>query len=538
MRISTAYIFDQNLSAMLNQQTALGKTQLQVSTGNKLLSPSDDPAGSVQLLNLQREVSLSEQYLANADKAENKQMIEEGVLDSATEMLQRIRELAVQGLNATNTQADKQAIASEIKQLNEQLLALANTRDSNGDYLFSGFKSNTQPYATINGDYQGDEGQRNIKVGQGVLIETNDPGNHVFEAPLISTTTKTTLVPSVVQTVVATPVAGTGQLTVSGNTSETNTFTPSPITFTFHELIVAVPPALDTPAQYEISDGINTTTVDYTPGMSIDLSMLTGVNVPPLTIDFTGVPLEGEAFTLASGAGTGQAQITADSGTAETFFPVTFAYQAEIIADPLAIPTPIIGVPAAYQITHGTNSVTVDYVDGMSVDLSQLNANFPPLTVELTGAPSDGDEIVIERSESLASQSMFKTIENFANALIANNVGQNNSPNNGDFLTNISASLGNVIDTRAKVGARINAIEQQNQINEGLSLNMQKALSEIKDLDYAEAISRLSLQMTGLQAAQQAFSGRGDGLIRQLCEEYFYSGKGNCVNAVYLWSTN
>lgn len=504
MRVSTAYIFDQNLSAMLNQQAELGKTQLQVSTGNRILNPSDDPAGSVQILNLQREISLSEQYLSNATKAENKQSSEEGVLDSATSMLQRIRELAVQGLNATNTTADKQTIAIEVKQLNQQLLALANTRDSNGDYLFSGFKSNTQPYGTINGDYQGDEGQRNIKVGEGVLIETNDPGNQVFEAPLISTTTTTTLMPVVTSTLDA---ASTATLAVTTYTGESATF-PT-VDFTYHAEIVedllASPPVSGVAAQYELSDGTNTATVDYTAGMNLDLVAL-NPNFPPMTVTLSGIPVDADAFAVSTGSGTGQANITVDSGAAETFSPISFTYQAEIIADPFASPTAIIGVPAQYQITDGSDTETVDYVDGMSVDLSKLNPNFPSLTVKLTGAPAEGDQVVIERSETLASQSMFKTIENFANALIANNIGPNNSPNNGDFLTNISASLGIVIDTRAKVGSRLNSIDQQKQINEGVSVGMQKALSEIKDLDYAEAISRLSLQMTGLQAAQQSFA--------------------------------
>lgn len=493
MRVSTAYIFDQNLSAMLNKQAELGKTQLQVSTGNRILNPSDDPAGSVQILNLQREVSLSEQYLSNATKAENKQSSEEGVLDSATSMLQRIRELAVQGLNSTNTQADKQAIAIEIKQLNEQLLALANTRDSNGDYLFSGFKSNTQPYGTINGDYQGDEGQRNIKVGEGVLIETNDPGNRVFEAPLISTTTTTTLMPEITPSL---DVTSTAQLSVNAYTGVASTFLPVEITYD----------ALN--SQYLVGDGVDypQVPVAYTaPGpLTVDLTTLNS-NFPPINFNLSGTPVDGDNFQINNGTGSGQATITVDSGATETFSPISFTYQAEIIEDLLAVPQ-IIGVPARYQITDGTNTETVDYVDGMSVELSKLNPNFTSLTVKLTGAPADGDAIVIERTETQVSQSMFKTIENFANALIADDVGPNSSPNNGDFLTNISASLGVVIDTRAKVGSRLNSIEQQNQINEGISVGMQKALSEIKDLDYAEAISRLSLQMTGLQAAQQSFA--------------------------------
>ncbi|MBE0440279.1 MAG: flagellar hook-associated protein FlgL [Gammaproteobacteria bacterium] len=390
MRISTSQIFDQNLTAMLNQQSDLSKTQLQVSTGKKILNPSDDPAASVQMLNLQREFSLSEQYIANATKAENKQVIEEGVLQSATDMLQRIRELAVQGLNATNTQSDKKAIATEIQQLNEQLLALANTRDSNGDYLFSGFQSNTQPYQTLVGDYQGDEGQRNIKIGAGVFIESNDPGNQVFEAPLISTT------------------------------------------------------------------------------------------------------------ITANGTGTGQLSVNDITGVSETFPQISFTFNDAVVGPP--------AVAANYLISDGNgNTASVDYVDGMTVNLSLLNPDFPRLEINLTGSPADGDVLTIEKNVTEPSQTLFKTINNFANALINNAVGANDSPNNGDFLTNLSAALTNIVDTRAKVGGRLNAIEQQKQINDGLSFNMEKTLSELQDLDYAEAISRLSLQTTGLQAAQQSF---------------------------------
>ena len=500
MRVSTAYIFDQNLSAMLNQQSELGKTQLQVSTGKRILNPSDDPAGSVQILNLQRELGLSEQYLVNADKAENKQVIEEGALQSSTDMLQRIRELAVQALNATNTQSDRQAISSEIGQLNEQLLAMANTRDSNGDYLFSGFSSNSQPYETIHGAYQGDEGQRNLKVGTGVLIESNDPGNQVFEAPVISTTTTTTLAPVVSS---ALDLASTATLAVSNYTGGTDTF--ADITVTFDGTNYLVEGAGVTPAEI----------LAYTPPIppatvSVDLTTLNS-GFPPITIELTGTPVYSagppiieDTFTIEDGTGTGQVNITEDSGVAETFAPITFSFRAEIVADPVGPPV-VIGVPAQYDISDGVNTSTVDYVAGMNIDLGTLNPNFPSISVSLSGAPLDGDTMIVEKSVTSVSQSMFKTIDNFVQALNSNTVGANDSPNNGDFLTNITASLNNVVDTRAKVGSRLNAIDQQRQINDGLSLNMQTTLSEIQDLDYAEAISRLTLQTTALQAAQQSF---------------------------------
>jgi len=485
MRISTSQIFDQNLTAMLNQQSDLSKTQLQVSTGKKILNPSDDPAASVQILNLQREFSLSEQYIANATKAENKQVTEEGVLQSATDMLQRIRELAVQGLNATNTQSDKQAIATEINQLNEQLLALANTRDSNGDYLFSGFQSNTQPYQTILGDYQGDEGQRNIKIGQGVLIESNDPGNQVFEAPLISTTTTTTLTPTVATDVGNT---GTGAVVVTNYSGGTDTFS---LDVTYNQGT----------GQYDITDGVTTVSVDYiSPGddpTSVDLSTL-DPSFPPATVTLSGAPDDTDTFTIANGTGTGQLSVNDITGVSETFSQISFTFNEAVVGPP--------AVAANYVISDGNgNNATVDYVDGMTVNLSSLNPNFPQLEVNLSGTPADGDVLTIEKSVTEPSQTLFKTISNFATALSNNAVGANDSPNNGDFLTNLSAALTNIVDTRAKVGGRLNAIEQQNQINDGLSYNMEKTLSELQDLDYAEAISRLTLQTTGLQAAQQSF---------------------------------
>lgn len=389
MRVSTSYIFDQNLSAMLNQQTELGKTQLQVSTGKRILNPSDDPAGSVEILNLKREFSVMEQYQANADKAESKQAIQEGALKSSTDILQRVRELAVQGLNSTNTQSDRTAIAAEMNELNEQLLALANTRDSSGDYLFSGFNSNTQPYQTINGTYQGDEGQRNIKVGSGVFIETNDAGNTVFEAEHVSTVSTKT----------------------------------------------------------------------------------------------------------AAGAGSTSAISIASNNGAETLSsPLVFSFNAAIAPS------------GGYDVSDGTSSVAIPYAaaDGdLNVDLSSLDPTFPKITVTLSGAPSATDSFTIDTD--IQTQSVFKSIDQFTQALAANHVSANNGPNNGDFLTNISASIATVVDTQAKVGARMNIISNQREINAGVSLNMEKTLSEIQDLDYAEAISRLTRQTTSLQAAQQSF---------------------------------
>lgn len=190
MRISTTYIQQQSVDAMLRQQTELAKTQEQVSTGQRILSPSDDPIAAVRVLGIERDLNLIEQYQSNAEMAEDKLRITDGVLTSAANILQRIRELAVQGLNDSNDASARTAIAEEMTQLKKSLLNIANTTDANGEYLFSGYQSNTQAFDSTTYAYNGDSGQRNIRVGSGFLVEITQPGDEIFVSTNINGTTQ------------------------------------------------------------------------------------------------------------------------------------------------------------------------------------------------------------------------------------------------------------------------------------------------------------------------------------------------------------
>src|SRR5690554_1706165 len=190
MRISTTYIQQQSVDAMLRQQTELAKTQQQVSTGQRILSPSDDPIVAVRVLGIERDLNLIEQYQSNAEMAEDKLRITDGVLTSAANILQRIRELAVQGLNDSNDASARTAIAEEMTQLKKSLLNIANTTDANGEYLFSGYQSNTQAFDSTTYAYNGDSGQRNIRVGSGFLVEITQPGDEIFVSTNINGTTQ------------------------------------------------------------------------------------------------------------------------------------------------------------------------------------------------------------------------------------------------------------------------------------------------------------------------------------------------------------
>jgi flagellar hook-associated protein 3 FlgL len=132
---------------MLDQQSRLQQTQMQLSAGKKLLAPSDDPAAAARILDLNQGIKQTEQYQSNINVARQRLTLEDGVLQNTTDILQRINELGVQGLNATNSPSDRTAIAVEMEGLNQQLLGYANTKNANGEYLFSGFKSATQSFS-------------------------------------------------------------------------------------------------------------------------------------------------------------------------------------------------------------------------------------------------------------------------------------------------------------------------------------------------------------------------------------------------------
>ena len=183
-RIST-YLFHQRATAsMLDSQARLSKTQLQLATGKRILTPSDDPAGATKALDLQRYLETNEQFLSNMGFARARLETQETTLASVTDLLQRANELAIQGNNATVSASDREAIAVEVDQLLAQLIALANTQDSNGEYLFGGLQRANAPFVPdpVTGavSYVGDDLQRQIQVSEVRRIADADTGQDIF----------------------------------------------------------------------------------------------------------------------------------------------------------------------------------------------------------------------------------------------------------------------------------------------------------------------------------------------------------------------
>lgn len=183
MRIASTQIFQSGLDAMLDQQTQLYKTQLQLSSGKRFNSPADDPTAAAQVLGLSESIAITAQYQANTKMAEKSLNLEEATLMAVGDALQQARDLAVQGSNATYSAAERQAMAQELRQLMDHVLSLANTQDEAGEYIFAGSQSQQPPFShdgmgTFS--FGGDQGQRQIQVGPSRTIPTGDSGFDVF----------------------------------------------------------------------------------------------------------------------------------------------------------------------------------------------------------------------------------------------------------------------------------------------------------------------------------------------------------------------
>ena len=138
------------------------------------------------MLDLQESQQRLTQYQRNADAAIAKLNQEETALSAIGDTLQRVRELAVQGANDVLGIDERRAIAVEVRQHIENFMQLANSQDANGEFLFSGFKSKTQPFTHdgVGGfSYHGDDGQRLLKIGDSREVAIGDPGSVFMDFP-------------------------------------------------------------------------------------------------------------------------------------------------------------------------------------------------------------------------------------------------------------------------------------------------------------------------------------------------------------------
>jgi flagellar hook-associated protein 3 FlgL len=185
MQVSTKLFNQQQLKHFSSTTENLQDLQNKIATGENILRASDDPIGSVELSGLNVVKSQIEQFERNVNSATGRLTLLDKNLENLSTIMIRTKELIIQASSDTLGASDREAIALEVDEMKKEALSLANAQDSNGSYLFSGYKTNTIPFVEdLSGkiNYKGDRGLSSLSISESRVMQTTLDGGTLFQA--------------------------------------------------------------------------------------------------------------------------------------------------------------------------------------------------------------------------------------------------------------------------------------------------------------------------------------------------------------------
>jgi len=530
MRISTSWAQQLGVNAMNAQQVKMSKTQMQLSLGVEVLTPSDDPAAAVRILSLQETIDKTTQYQDNIAMVRSRLSIEEGSLDTAENIMFRAKELTVQALNATLTPEDKLAIKAEVDQLLQQMVGVANTKNANGEYIFAGDLSTTPAVAwdAAVGSYvfQGGVNQRALDIAPERQVADSDLGSNIF-INIVS-------------------VSQEANASLNGTESDKRS-----VFNTLQSLSKALESKYEVPEATLTGDRFMRFGVDYSGtgsgATTFNLTSETGVAVPvtlnakydklddvvtainsvgALATNNIKARSNGNQIEFISTTTGNSSSIKIDTGSGD--FLVDFGFTTADTALGADIGALLKGTKESTFLNYSTSPASFELNDGKgNAKTIVLNTNYVDNAAMLADIQTQIDVIgspIKDKFDIAISANVieFKSVSTGGTAPVqikqvsgdflkntgfeSGDTGRVFSNTASDVLADIDAALDNFLTVRTTVGARMRALDDQESQNDKFVLDMQSTLSDVKDLDFAEAISRFNIEQTALQAAQQAYS--------------------------------
>ncbi|AWB67947.1 flagellar hook-associated protein 3 [Saccharobesus litoralis] len=179
MRITTNQLYQNSVNGILETQKKLVRAQDVLIKQSNVLKPSDDPAAATKIVRLDEDLARLEQFEKNTILLENSLENKEVVLGNIHGSMQRARTLAIQAGNGAMNDQDRRAMASELEQIRDELFDLFNSKNGQGEYIFSGSKSSDPAFVkTSNGyEYQGDENVKKIQISETLKLDSGVPGS-------------------------------------------------------------------------------------------------------------------------------------------------------------------------------------------------------------------------------------------------------------------------------------------------------------------------------------------------------------------------
>ncbi|MCP5249169.1 MAG: flagellar hook-associated protein FlgL [Candidatus Accumulibacter sp.] len=437
MRISTSQIYDSALQGMERSNSQLLKLQNQLSSGRRMLTPADDPVASARALAVTQAREVTAQYARNQGHASDRLGLVDSQLSALNDSLQSVRSRVVQAGNTVLADTDRQAIAIELEARLDEMLAIANSRSAEGDYLFAGFQGATMPFARSAATaptgasavaYFGDDGQRLLQVSSSQQMPSNVAGSDLFMNIREGNGR------------FSTAGGGNGGLANQGSGS------------------IDAGSVLD---HQKWQDAINT------------------------------------AFPW-QGTNNRSLQVVFSSGTGGTTYQL---FDVSTPAPPSA-PLPPLAVSDVRPFSPGQ---AIPLLTTAQPPAAPLSVDFGAQVV-ISGQPAAGDTFAVRPS---ANKSVFQTMDELI-ALLRSPL--DSSTARGDFasqlqghLSNLDQALAKVSRVQSTVGAHLQELDSLSSNAAALDIQYQQTLSNLQDLDYAQAISDFTRQQVGLEAAQKSF---------------------------------
>ncbi|WP_057830857.1 flagellar hook-associated protein FlgL [Colwellia sp. TT2012] len=284
MRVSTAQFYLQSVQLMNQKSSEINEQMAHLSSGKRVLTAKDDAVAYGTLAGYKNDLANIEKYKRNINQAESHNSFQEVAFAGAEDILNDIQQRLLQANNGAMSNEDLQTLAKQVRHSFNQLFDVANSQNENGDYVFSGFQTEQQPFSQqVDGSvfYGGDSGVRELQIARNIKIPTNQTGDAAFMRVANAIGDFSANYPT-------TPSNSSGIAVESANVTNRGTYNTSAIphdyTFTFG------PGAAD--LNVLDSGGANVfTTGAYVVGQKISFD---GIEVTLI-----GNPLPGDSFTLS-----------------------------------------------------------------------------------------------------------------------------------------------------------------------------------------------------------------------------------------------
>ncbi|MBP80205.1 MAG: flagellar hook-associated protein 3 [Deltaproteobacteria bacterium] len=180
MKISTSQYYKTMNDLMTDQQGQISKLQSQLASGVKNVTPSTDVKATTTSLKLNDVISKQDDYLSNLKNLDVGYIEEETAMSGMVEMIRKMQDIAIQAPSGTYSNNERAIFATEVEGYLNDIRGLANTRDQNGHFLFSGSTVTTMPF-TKNGAgdtvYNGNQTEIKLEIDQGYKLPLNISGD-------------------------------------------------------------------------------------------------------------------------------------------------------------------------------------------------------------------------------------------------------------------------------------------------------------------------------------------------------------------------